>query len=217
MKVVIVDYEMGNLRSVQNGFRAIGEEARVVSRPEEVSLADAVVLPGVGAFGDCMRNLREAGLDVAVLDAIRSGQPFLGICLGLQVLFERSGEFGETRGLGWFAGDVVPFPKAMTNGGGNRLKIPHMGWNRALPRDPESVPLLKGVADTPAGAWLYFVHSFFVDPADEAIVSTRTDYGVRFVSSVFHDNVFACQFHPERSGPLGLKILENFVGWARGL
>ena len=118
MKVVIVDYEMGNLRSVQNGFRAIGEEARVVSRPEEVSLADAVVLPGVGAFGDCMRNLREAGLDVAVLDAIRSGQPFLGICLGLQVLFERSGEFGETRGLGWFAGDVVPFPKAMTNGGG---------------------------------------------------------------------------------------------------
>ncbi len=215
MNIVIVDYGMGNLRSVQNGFRAIGEDAKVVSRPEEICLANAVVLPGVGAFGDCMRNLQKGGLDSIVIEAIRSGKPFLGICLGLQVLFEQSREFGETKGLGLFGGKVVPFPKGMTNGVGHRLKIPHMGWNQVHPREPEAIPLFEGVANITEGAWLYFVHSFFVDPVDEAIASTKTDYGVSFVSSVFRDNVFACQFHPERSGPVGLKILENFIRWAR--
>lgn len=215
MNVVIIDYGMGNLRSVQNGFRAIGEDAQVISRPEEVRLASAVVLPGVGAFGDCMQNLREGGLDGAVIEAIRSGKPFLGICLGLQVLFEQSGEFGETRGLGWFGGEVVPFPEGMTNGAGHRLKIPHMGWNQVHPSEPDVIPLFEGVPNITEGAWLYFVHSFFVDPVDETIASTKTDYGVSFVSSVFRDNVFACQFHPERSGLVGLKILENFIRWAR--
>ena len=220
MKVTVIDYGMGNLKSVRNGFRAVGEDAPVISRPEDVRRAEAVVLPGVGAFRDCMENLRAAGLTEAVLEAIRAGKPFLGICLGLQVLFEKSREFGESEGLGWFGGEVVPFPESMTNGGGNRLKIPHMGWNQVRPErggGSGEIPLLKDVVDGADGAWLYFVHSYYVAPADEGVIATRTDYGIPFVSSVYRDNVFACQFHPERSGPLGLKILRNFVEWAKRL
>lgn len=203
---------MGNLRSVQNGFRAVGAEPRVVSKAEDLRRADAVVLPGVGAFRDCMENLAEAGLTESVKEAIGSGKPFLGICLGLQVLFEASREFGETRGLGHFKGEVLPFPAGMSNGSGDRLKIPHMGWNQVVSEGSREIPLLT---DVEAGAWFYFVHSFYVAPVDEGIVATRTEYGVSFVSSVYRDNVFACQFHPERSGPLGLRVLQNFIEWAK--
>ncbi|MFQ5913191.1 MAG: imidazole glycerol phosphate synthase subunit HisH [Nitrospinota bacterium] len=212
MRIAIVDYGMGNLRSVQNGFRAVGVDAQVSSGPEDVRRADAVVLPGVGAFRDCMENLTAAGLTEAVTEAIRAGKPFLGICLGLQVLFEASREFGHARGLGHFGGEVVPFPEGMANGSGGRLKIPHMGWNQVCLEGSGEIPLLKGVAE---GAWFYFVHSYFVSPSDEGVTATRTEYGVSFVSSVYRDSVFACQFHPERSGPLGLRVLKNFVEWAR--
>ncbi|MFQ5691779.1 MAG: imidazole glycerol phosphate synthase subunit HisH, partial [Nitrospinota bacterium] len=147
-------------------------------------------------------------------EAIGAGRPFLGICLGLQVLFETSREFGETRGIGHFGGEVVPFPGEMRGDNGNRLKIPHMGWNRISMAGPREVPLLAGISD---GAWLYFVHSYYVSPSEEGIAATRTEHGVSFVSSVYRDNVFACQFHPERSGPLGLRILGNFLDWAKGL
>ena len=184
---------MGNLKSVRNGFRAVGEDAPVTSRPEDVRRAEAVVLPGVGAFRDCMENLRAAGLTEAVLEAIRAGKPFLGICLGLQMLFEKSREFGESEGLGWFGGEVVPFPESMTNGGGYRLKIPHMGWNRVRPEGGGSgeIPLLKDVAGGADGAWLYFVHSYYVAPVDEGIIATRTDYGIPFVSSVSSNASFS--------------------------
>lgn len=213
MRVVVVDYGMGNLRSVQNGLRFGGTDAQVVSRPEEVRRAEAVVLPGVGAFRDCMDNLKAAGLTEAVVEAVGSGKPFLGICLGLQVLFETSREFGETRGLGHFGGEVVPFPEGLTGECGSRLKVPHMGWNQVRLEESREIPVLRGVAD---GAWFYFVHSYFVAPEDEGVVATRTEHGVSFVSSVYRDNVFACQFHPERSGPAGLKVLANFIEWARG-
>jgi glutamine amidotransferase len=212
VNISIIDYGMGNLRSVQNGFRAVGATAQVVSKAEDVRRADAVVLPGVGAFRDCMENLAEAGLTEAVKEAIGSGKPFLGICLGLQILFETSREFGETPGLGHFKGEVIPFPAGMSNGSGNRLKIPHMGWNQLVLVASSQIPVLQDVG---AGAWFYFVHSFYVSPVDEGIVATRTEYGVPFVSSVYRDNVFACQFHPERSGPLGLRVLQNYIEWAK--
>ncbi|MEE8110171.1 MAG: imidazole glycerol phosphate synthase subunit HisH [bacterium] len=214
MNITIVDYGMGNLRSVENGFRSVGVDAEVVSGPEDVRRADAVVLPGVGAFRDCMDNLRAAGLTEAVTESIGAGKPFLGICLGLQILFETSREFGHAQGLGHFGGEVVPFPEGMKNGSGGRLKIPHMGWNQVCRDESREIPLLRDVAD---GAWFYFVHSYFVSPLDEGIVATRTEHGVSFVSSVYRDNVFACQFHPERSGLLGLGILRNFLEWAKGL
>jgi glutamine amidotransferase len=216
VNLVIVDYGMGNLRSVLNGFRAAGTDAQIGTVPEDVRGADAVVLPGVGAFGDCMNNLTSAGLAEVVTESIRAGKPFLGICLGLQVLFEAGREFGHAEGLGLFRGGVDPFPGGMKNGSGTRLKIPHMGWNQVQrPERGEAGgnPVLRGVAD---GAWFYFVHSYFVSPSEAEIVATRTDYGVSFVSSVYRDNVFACQFHPERSGPRGLEVLRNFVEWAKG-
>lgn len=195
--IAIIDYGMGNLRSVQKGFEKVGVEAAVVGDPVLVDRAGGVVLPGVGAFADAMANIRGAGMDAAIHRAVRSGKPFLGICLGQQLLFEASEEWGLTEGLGIFPGRVRRLPDG--------LKVPHMGWNQIEIRRPD--PLLEGIPD---GSSFYFVHSYAVDPAEEGVILTQTEYGVRFASIVGRENVYGIQFHPEKSSALGLKILENF-------
>ena len=208
--IAIIDYDMGNLRSVQKAFEAMGCPAVVTRDPKAITDASHVVLPGVGAFGDCMRNLDAYGLVDPVLRAIASGKPFLGICLGLQLLFSESEEFGTHRGLGVIPGKVVRFawsPSDAADGRPQALKVPHMGWNAVAMR--KRTPALDGVHD---GAYMYFVHSYHVVPDDRAVVCTTTDYGAPFVSSVAHDNIFACQFHPEKSQAGGLRIIRNFGG-----
>lgn len=200
--IAIVDYDMGNLKSVQKAFEAVGHRAAVTRDPKAIADASHVVLPGVGAFGDCMRNLEQYGLVEPVTRAIATGKPFLGICLGFQLLFSESEEFGRHRGLGVIPGKVVRFP---SNGSPARLKVPHMGWN-AIAIGARS-PVLEGVPD---GAFMYFVHSYYVVPDDRAVACTMTDYGKPFVSSIARDNIFACQFHPEKSQGEGLKIIRNF-------
>ncbi|MDP2168470.1 MAG: imidazole glycerol phosphate synthase subunit HisH [Thermodesulfovibrionales bacterium] len=196
--IAIIDYGMGNLRSVEKGFQKVGADARVVTDPKAIDDADGVVLPGVGAFKDCMRNLSDLNLTDAVLKAIRKGKPFLGICLGLQVLFSESEEFGTCKGLDIFKGKVLRFPH-------NELKVPHMGWNSINIKNRP--PILDGVPDR---GYVYFVHSFYVEPEDKGIVAATTDYGLEFTSMVWKDNIFATQFHPEKSQSLGLKILKGF-------
>jgi len=202
--IAIVDYGMGNLRSVQKGFERVGCAAVVTADPNVVLEADRIVLPGVGAFPDCMRNLEEGGFIEPLLRVIREGRPFLGICLGLQLLFTESDEFGTHRGLDVIPGRVVRFPDGMAEGG-EKLKIPHMGWNQlAVSRRP---PLLAGIDE---GSNFYFVHSFHVVPEDTAVVATTTSYGIDFCSAVWKDNIVATQFHPEKSQEKGLRILKNF-------
>jgi glutamine amidotransferase len=202
--IAIVDYDMGNLKSVQKAFEAVGHRAAVTRDPKAIADASHVVLPGVGAFGDCMRNLERYGLVEPVTKAIADGKPFLGICLGFQLLFTESEEFGRHRGLGVIPGKVVRFP---SNGSAVPLKVPHMGWNSiAIGNRP---PVLEGVPD---GAFMYFVHSYYVVPDDRAVACTMTDYGAPFVSSIVRDNIFACQFHPEKSQQEGLRIIRNFGG-----
>ena len=196
--IAIVDYGMGNLRSVEKAFLKVGVDARIVSDPKSVDDASAVVLPGVGAFRDCVRNLTDANLTSAIIRAIEKGKPFLGICLGLQVLFSESEEFGVCRGLDVFRGKVVRFPDG-------ELKVPHMGWNNAKIKNRP--PILDGIPDE---SYFYFVHSFYVMPDDPNIVATTTEYGREFTSMIWKDNVFATQFHPEKSQELGLKILKGF-------
>ncbi len=203
--IAIIDYGMGNLRSVQKGFEKVGHEAVVTSDPKAILDADRVVLPGVGAFADCMRNLEQQGLVDAVYKVIQSGRPFMGICLGLQLLFEESEEFGIHKGLGVLKGRVVRFPTEVENNAESIYKIPHMGWNKIA--KGSQVPHL---ADVPDGSFFYFVHSYFVKPDDPAVAATTTSYGVEFVSSVWKDNIFATQFHPEKSQEMGLKILKKF-------
>lgn len=202
--IAIVDYDMGNLKSVQKAFEAVGHRAAVTRDPKSIADASHVVLPGVGAFGDCMRNLEQYGLVEPVTRAIAAGKPFLGICLGFQLLFSESEEFGTHRGLGVIPGKVVRFT---TNGSPARLKVPHMGWNSIA--IGKRSPVLEGVPD---GAFMYFVHSYYVVPDDRAVACTMTDYGTPFVSSVARDNIFACQFHPEKSQQEGLRIIRNFGG-----
>ena len=199
--LAIVDYGMGNLRSVQKAFERLGHAAEVTSDAERIASAPGVVLPGVGAFGACMANLTERGLVQPVREAIRGGRPFLGICLGMQLLFEESEEFGPVAGLGILAGRIVRFAPDPER------KVPHMGWNTLRVR--QRVPALADVSD---GAWAYFVHSYYPVPADPSVIATTTPYGPEFASSVARDNVFACQFHPEKSQQLGLRLLD---GWAR--
>ncbi|HXJ32529.1 MAG TPA: imidazole glycerol phosphate synthase subunit HisH [Candidatus Eisenbacteria bacterium] len=198
--LAIVDYGVGNLRSAQKAFEHLGQPAVVTSDAAVIATAPAVVLPGQGAFGTCMENLAHAGLAEAVVAAARSGRPFLGICVGMQILFEESEESPGVAGLGIFRGRVVRFPQRAD------LKVPHMGWNQLRIR--RRVPALSGVAD---GDYVYFVHSYHPEPLDPDIVATTTDYGVEFVSSVGRDNVYAGVFHPEKSQQVGLKLLAGFV------
>lgn len=198
--IAVVDYGMGNLRSVQKGFEKVGFEAIVTSDIKIIESASRVVLPGVGAFSDCMNNLEERGLIEPVIRGIEKGKPFLGICLGLQLLFEESEEFGNCKGLGLIKGKVKRFPKG-------DLKVPHMGWNSI--KKVKDTPLLADLTDD---SYLYFVHSYYV-LADEDVVATTTGYGMEFTSSIVKDNIFACQFHPEKSQADGLKILKAFGGW----
>lgn len=199
--ISIVDYGMGNLRSVQKACEHVGAEARIINDAESIHSAERLILPGVGAFRDAIAELRRLNLVEPLLDYIRADRPFLGICLGLQLLFDVGYEEGEWQGLGAFQGDVVRFPDEPG------LKVPHMGWNTLRPAQP-SLALLKHV---PENASVYFVHSYYVRPTDESLVATRTDYGIPFVSMIARGQVFATQFHPEKSQKVGLQIFKNFA------
>lgn len=196
--IAIVDYGMGNLRSVEKGFLHVGVDAKVVTDARSIDDAQAVVLPGVGAFRDCMRNLEEMELIHAIKRNIEKGKPYLGICLGLQVLFSESVEFGHTLGLGVFKGKVPRFPAS-------ELKVPHMGWNSINIK--KKAPIFDNLAE---GSYLYFVHSYYVAPDDSDIIAATTDYGLEFTSAVWKDNVMATQFHPEKSQAIGLSVLKDF-------
>ncbi|MBE0598624.1 MAG: imidazole glycerol phosphate synthase subunit HisH [Desulfuromonadales bacterium] len=202
--ITIIDYGMGNLRSVQKGFERVGLSAKVSADPRDVEKAERLVLPGVGAFRDCMANLRAGGFVEPIRAHVTAGRPFLGICLGLQLLFTQSEEFGHHQGLDLIAGKVVRFP-ADLRAGGETLKVPHMGWNQIAIRRP--APIFRGIED---GSAVYFVHSYYVVPDDPAVIAAETDYGRPFCAAVWQDNVIATQFHPEKSQQVGLKILENF-------
>jgi glutamine amidotransferase len=207
--LAIVDYGMGNLRSVQKAFERLGHAAEVTRDPERIVGAPGVVLPGVGAFGACMANLTSLGLLEPVHEVLRANRPFLGICLGMQLLFEESEEFGPVKGLGVLPGRIVRFaPDSVRK---IPYKIPHMGWNTLHMRRPARV--LAGIPD---GAYTYFVHSYYAVPADDSVIASTTPYGPEFASSVVREELFACQFHPEKSQQVGLRMLENFVGVVTG-
>ena len=198
--LAIVDYQMGNLRSVQKGFEKVGHSAVITSDPAQLAHASKIVLPGVGAFGDAIAELRRRDLVDPIRDAIEAGKPFLGICLGLQLLFDVGYEGGRHEGLGVLRGEVVRFELP------RQFKVPHMGWNELVIR--RRAPLLQGLADR---AHCYFVHSYYVVPEDPKIVATETDYHEPFCSMIWRDNVYATQFHPEKSQSNGLRILKNFA------
>ncbi len=198
--IKIVDYGMGNLRSVQKAFEKIGADAQVVSSPAELAGAEKLVLPGVGAFRDAIAELKRTGLDRPVREHIAADKPFLGICLGLQLLFDVSYEDGQWEGLGVLRGKVVRFADQTD------LKIPHMGWNSLEFARPARI--FEGV---PEGSSVYFVHSYYVVPEDESVIAARTEHGTRFVSAVARRNLFATQFHPEKSQSVGLRLLTNFA------
>lgn len=208
-KIGIIDYGMGNLRSVQKSVERLGVSCQILTRPEEVRVADRLILPGVGAFEDAIAALKNGGLVEPLLEKIHAGTPFLGICLGMQLLFERSLENGEFRGLGLFQGDVVrfQFTEERRKNAGEKLSIPHMGWNQISLKQPEH-PLWKGVTGE---SFYYFVHSYHVVPKDVSIIATTTFYGYEFCSAVCSGNVMATQFHPEKSQEAGSKLLENFM------
>ena len=201
--IAIIDYGVGNLRSVERAFEHVGAEPVVTASRAAIEAASAVVLPGVGAFGKAMSNLERAGLADVIRQVIAQGRPFLGICLGLQLLFEESEEMGQHRGLGVFDGMVKRFEV--------NLKVPQIGWNQIHIQRPS--PLLKGVAD---GTYAYFVHSYYVAPADREIVLATTDYEFDYASIIGQSNVFGIQFHPEKSQAVGLRILRNFTALVEG-
>ena len=199
--IALLDYGAGNVRSVHKALIAAGGDVQLVSTPDKVMLADAVVLPGVGAFDDCINAMQRQELLEATRGFIASGKPFLGVCVGYQALFEKSEEFNScSPGMGVFQGKVVRFSDA-------RLKIPQIGWNQVNIQKPDC-PIFRGID---SGSHFYFVHSYFPEPSDPSIVASRTTYGVEFSSAVWKDNVFATQFHPEKSQKAGAKLLVNFV------
>ena len=200
--IAIIDYGMGNLRSVSKAFEAVGHEAVVTRDAQVIANASHVVLPGVGAFGNSMVNIERYDLVDPIRASVQSGKPFLGICLGLQVLFTESEEFGVHQGLDIIPGKVRRF---VVDAG---LKVPHIGWNQV--DFQQTCPLFDGIPD---GTDWYFVHSYFVDPADHRFVASTTTYGTPFVSSVWKDNIVACQFHPEKSQAAGLHLIKNFGAW----
>ena len=198
--IAIVDYQMGNLRSVQKAFEKVGVEAEITSDPEQLRKAEKIVVPGVGAFEDAIAELHRRSLVEPICESIRRGTPFLGICLGLQLLFDVSHEGGRFEGMGIIPGEVVRFQDQAG------VKIPHMGWNQAVIRQP--VPLLKGIDE---GSHFYFVHSYYVVPTDQSVVAVECDYHQRFCAMIWRDNIFATQFHPEKSQHVGLQVLKNFA------
>jgi glutamine amidotransferase len=200
--ILIVDYGMANLRSVQKAFERVGHRAEISGAPEKVERADRLVLPGVGAFRDAIARLRETHLVEPIKAHLRSGKPFFGICLGLQLLFTRSHEDGLYEGLNVFPGEVVRFADAPG------LKIPHMGWNQLRVRRP--APPLAGL---PPDAAVYFVHSYYAAPRDERLIAAEADYPAPFTAAIWHENVFATQFHPEKSQAVGLEMLRRFAEW----
>jgi len=201
MKIGIIDYGAGNLRSVHNALRKLGFEHQIFDKPEGLEECEKLLLPGVGSFGDSMRCMEDRGLVGPVRDWLKAGRPFLGICVGYQLLFDSSEEAPGVEGLGFLGGAVKKFS---SDAG---LKVPHMGWNQVRPVDPNG-PLWKGWPEDPH---LYFVHSFYPDPEDKSVVSSTTNYGVEFASSIQVGDVHGVQFHPERSQALGLRLLTNFV------
>ena len=200
--LALVDYGMGNLGSVDKALRYVGCQVQTTSDPHLIQQAAGIVLPGVGAFDDCMKAFHKSALVVPLQQLIAEGKPFLGICLGLQVLFERSEE-GQHPGLGIIPGQIVRFK--------HDLKIPHIGWNQIQVR--RLAPCLDGIGED---SWFYFVHSYYVAPVDDDVVATTTDYGHDFCSAIWSDNIFACQFHPEKSQSAGLRLLDNFRQMAEG-
>lgn len=201
-KIAIIDYGMANLRSVQKGLEKVGYSGDIVHDPNQLSSYEKLILPGVGAFRDAIGKLRESQMDAPILEHIQQGKKFLGICLGLHLLFEVSYEEGQYPGLGVFEGDVVRFKNEPG------LKVPHMGWNQ-LQITKKAPPL----SEVPNESEVYFVHSYYVQPKDDSIVSTWTNYPQPFTSSIWHENVFASQFHPEKSQKIGLSILKSFAEW----
>jgi glutamine amidotransferase len=203
--ITIIDYEMGNLRSVEKAFEKLGFAARVSADPQDIKSAAKVVLPGVGAFRDCIHNLRRGGFVAPLLEHVAAGKPLLGICVGMQMLFDESEEFGRHRGLGLIPGKVLRFPPGMVENG-ERLKVPHMGWNTI--RLKQSSPILADIAE---GSYVYFVHSYYCAAENPADVAASCTYGeIEFCASVWHDNILATQFHPEKSQKIGLQIFKNF-------
>jgi glutamine amidotransferase len=199
--ITIIDYGAGNLRSVVNAVGRLGYESNVTADPAEVLKARAVILPGVGAAADTMTNLRQQGLDEPIRRVIAEGKPFLGVCIGMQVLFSDTEEGGSHQCLGIVPGTVRKFPAG--------LKVPHMGWNQL--KQKIAHPVFEGIAD---GADFYFVHSYYVEPEDRRMVAGETEYGLPFCSVVARDNLVATQFHPEKSGEVGLKVYDNFIRMA---
>ncbi len=198
--IAIIDYGAGNIQSVYKALKHIGCECKITSDKNEILNSNGAILPGQGAFGDCIESLRSRGIDKTVRDFIKSGKPFLGICVGLQLLFESSDESPEIKGLGVFEGKIKKIPN------GEGLKIPHMGWNSIslLKRDG----LFKNIDEN---SYVYFVHSYYLDADDKSVVSAQTEYGVKIDAAVQSGNVFATQFHPEKSGDVGLRMLKNFA------
>jgi len=211
-RIAIIDYGMGNLRSVEKALARVGADARVIAVPDEAEGADGLVLPGVGAFAQAMERLRAAGFDELVASWVRQDRPFLGICLGLQLLFTESEEFGPVRGLDLVPGRVVRFrgPQFEARDGRPGLKVPHMGWNSLRVVRPH--PVTNGV---PEDAMAYFVHSYYCVPGDPGWTAVTTDHGLEFTSAIGRGNVFASQFHPEKSGDVGLGMLANFAALVR--
>lgn len=198
--IAIIDYDAGNIKSVEKALNLLGQDVKVTGDRDEILAADKVVLPGVGAFGDAMDNIRKRGLEDVIRQVVKNGTPFLGICLGLQLLFERSDEAPGVKGLGILRGEILKIPEK------EEMKIPHMGWNSLhLEHDGR---LFRGVDE---GAYVYFVHSYYLKAEDEEIVKASTEYCTHIHASVEKGNVFACQFHPEKSSDVGLSILKNFV------
>ncbi|WP_353683716.1 imidazole glycerol phosphate synthase subunit HisH [Thermodesulfovibrio sp. 3907-1M] len=202
--IAVIDYGMGNIRSVSKAVEAVGAQVKITQNAEDIKNARALVLPGVGAFRDCMVNLSELGLLQTIKEEILNGKPYLGICLGMQILFSESEEFGLCKGLDIFKGRVVRFDLP------REYKIPHMGWNVVKFKRKNKI-----VESIPDNSYFYFVHSYYVVPEDERIIAGVTDYGRDFTSMIIYENIFATQFHPEKSQKTGLKLLRNFVQFSR--
>ena len=201
--IAVIDYGMGNLRSVQKALERVGAKAIVTSDPKDIKKCEKIVFPGVGAFGEAMKELKKLKLVEPIKDAIAEEKPFLGLCLGLQLLFDRSEEAPGVKGLSILNGESKKFKfKSQT------LKVPHMGWNSIVRNKRQVTKILDGL---PGGSYMYFVHSYYVKPKEKGIVLTTTDYGSDFVSGICKGNIYGFQFHPEKSQELGLKILRNFV------